>query len=157
VRRAVPLRAVSALAVIGAMIAIPLIHGAAFAGVYRLTGQSIPAEVGFDALDWRMWSYPLGIVLVAPVAEEIFFRGWLYAGLEARLKGTFWTIVLTALFWAMVHTGQGFAKATALVPVGLALGFLRHKSGSLWPPIAGHMAANAAGLAYMVWLAGGIG
>ncbi|MCB1437705.1 MAG: CPBP family intramembrane metalloprotease [Rhodobiaceae bacterium] len=145
----VPARRLAALAIL-----LPVLHGAGFFVVYRLTGQQIPAEVGFDILDWRMWAYPLGIVILAPLSEEIVFRGWLFAGLMERLRSPLWTIVLTTAFWALVHTGQGFAKAAALIPVGLALGLIRHHSGSLWPSIAGHMLMNALGLAYMAWLAG---
>lgn len=131
----------------------PLIHGLGFLIVYSLAGQDIPAEIGFDPLDPRMWAYPLAIIVIAPISEEIVFRGWLFAGIAGRVRNPLWVIVLTALFWAMVHTGQGFAKAAALVPVGIAFGLMRHRYQSLWPSICGHMLTNALGLGYMTWLA----
>jgi membrane protease YdiL (CAAX protease family) len=131
----------------------PIIHGLGFAIVYSFAGQDIPAEIGFDPLDPRMWAYPLAIVVFAPLSEEIVFRGWLFAGIAGRIRNPLWVIVLTSLFWAMVHTGQGFAKAAALVPVGLAFGLMRHRTQSLWPSICGHMLTNALGLGYMTWLA----
>lgn len=155
VREGVPLGPVAPVTIGLAAVGMTALHAASFLLVYALAGRGVPAEIGFDPLDWRMMAYPLGIVLVAPVAEEIIFRGWLTAGLAARLRSAFWVTVIVALAWAAVHTGQGFAKALALVPVGLALGWLRLATGSLWPCIAGHMAANAAALAYMTRLAAG--
>lgn len=153
-RAAFAFRPAAAWMVVAAAVILPLIHTTSFVTVYQLTGRGVPAEVGFDALDWRMWAYPLGIVLVAPFAEEAMFRGWLFAGLAGRIRNVAWVVVLTALAWAAVHTGQGFAKAAALLPAALVLGWLRWKSGSLWPGVAGHVAMNAAGLAYMSLVAG---
>lgn len=153
VAAALPFARLPAVKLVGLVAVAPLIHGLGFLIVYSLARQDIPAEIGFDPLDPRMWAYPLAIIVIAPISEEIIFRGWLFAGIARRIRNPLWVIVLTALFWAMVHTGQGFAKAAALVPVGIAFGLMRYRYGSLWPSICGHMLTNALGLAYMIWLA----
>lgn len=154
-REAVPLDRAPARLMVVALLGVPALHAVSFLLVYLAAGQPLPRESGFDPLDWRMWPYPLAILLVAPFAEEIVFRGWLMAALARRLSGPLVMAATTALAWAAVHSGQGLAKALALVPVGLALAALRLASGSLWPGIAGHVAANALALAFMVWLAAG--
>jgi membrane protease YdiL (CAAX protease family) len=85
----------------------------------------------------------LGLALVvfsaaAPVSEELLFRGLAFAAL-----GRF-AIPLTAALWALAHQ-----LPVLLLPVfvaGLALGWLRARTGSVVPGIAVHAALNTAGL-----------
>ena len=150
---AVPLRRVKAGAIAGAVIVVPIVTLAAFLVAYRLASVPIPAETGFDPADWRMWAYPFGLIVAAPIAEEMFFRGWLFSGLYHRTRSAKAAVWATAILWALLHVSQGWVKVAALLPTGLLLGAMRLKTGSLWPTLAGHMAMNAAGLAYMTWLA----
>lgn len=86
--------------------------------------------------------------LLAPVAEEIYFRGVFFAWLRTRI-GVFAAAFLTSAFFAAVHTnymvGDGAATALALAQIG-TLGFicalLYQKSGSLLPAILFHMTNN---------------
>jgi hypothetical protein len=150
---AVPLRRVRAGAIVGAIVVVPMVTLTAFIVAYRLAGLTIPAEIGFDPADWRMWAYPFGLIVAAPIAEEMFFRGWLFSGLYHRTRSAKAAVWATAILWALLHVSQGWVKVAALLPAGLLLGAMRLKTGSLWPTLAGHMAANAAGLVYMSWLA----
>jgi len=152
---AVPLRRVAPWAIVGGIIVVPIVTLAALVVAYRLAGIPIPAETGFDPADWRMWAYPLGLVIAAPIAEEIAFRGWLFSGIHRRTGSAQAAVWTTAVLWALLHVSQGWVKAAALLPTGLLLGAMRLKTGSLRPTLAGHMAMNAAGLVYMTWLAGG--
>ena len=81
----------------------------------------------------------LGAV-VAPLAEEVFFRGFLFAGL--RRDHPFWLAAMgSALIFAVGHMVPG-----AILPLGV-LGFLfawlRERTGSIWPSIVMHAANNA--------------
>ncbi len=86
--------------------------------------------------------------LLAPIAEEIYFRGVLFAWLRTKI-GVFAAAFLTSAFFAAVHTnymvGDGAATALALAQIG-TLGFicamLYQKSGSLLPAIFFHMTNN---------------
>lgn len=149
---AVPLRRVAPWAIIGGIITVPVVTLTALITAYALAGIPIPAETGFDIGDARMWLYPLGLVIAAPIAEEVAFRGWLFAGVHQRTRSANWTVWMTAVLWALLHLSQGWVKVVALVPTGVLLGLMRLKTGSLWPTLAGHMAMNAAGLVYMTWL-----
>jgi membrane protease YdiL (CAAX protease family) len=81
----------------------------------------------------------LGAV-VAPIAEETFFRGFLFAGL--RRYYPFWiAAAVSALIFAAGHMVPG-----AIVPLyvlGFLFAWLRERTGSLWPSIAMHMLSNA--------------
>lgn len=76
-----------------------------------------------------------------PVAEEIFFRGFVYSALKKKI-GVFWSIFSTAAVFAVLH-----AHLVGLVPIfvlGVLLAYLFEKTGSLVAPIAVHIAHNLA-------------
>ncbi|MGD8624266.1 MAG: CPBP family intramembrane metalloprotease [Anaerolineae bacterium] len=99
------------------------------------------------------WFLLVGAILVAPVVEEIFFRGFVYAGLRARY-GWKRAAVVSALLFAAIHL-----QPTAALPIfvlGLIFAFLYEWSSSIWPAIVMHFASNALaiGAAYLVIQAG---
>ena len=79
-------------------------------------------------------------VVVAPVTEELFFRGLLLPGLERRY-GAGLAIGLSSLLFALLHFGWA-AGAVAGVG-GVLLGALRLRTGSIWPSVALHASINA--------------
>ena len=141
--------------IVSAASVLPIMLIAAFAAAYGLFGIEIPPEVGLNLNALWPWAYVVGLVVAAPLGEEIAFRGYLQGGVTAVTGRPFTAVVMSTIAWALIHVGQGIPKALALIPVGLALGYLRARSNSLWPGLIGHMAMNAAGLVYMVWLARG--
>ncbi|MBI3286764.1 MAG: CPBP family intramembrane metalloprotease [Chloroflexi bacterium] len=87
--------------------------------------------------------------MLAPLAEEIYFRGFLFAGLRGYI-GPAPAIVLSSAIFALFHL-----SLTLSVPIfilGCFLAWLYHFSGSLWPSIALHVLRNAAaiGCAYLL-------
>ncbi len=94
------------------------------------------------------WALLLGAV-VAPVAEEVFFRGFLYAGLRGRW-GLGWGLAVSALIFGLAHLMPGVLVPIALL--GVVLAWLYEVTGSLWPSILLHMAINGLALvaAYVV-------
>jgi membrane protease YdiL (CAAX protease family) len=80
-------------------------------------------------------------VIVAPVTEEIVFRGYLYP-VAKRFAGTWPAAVFSALVFAVIHQ-----HALALLPLavlGLLLVLVYEWTGSIWVPIATHLLFNAA-------------
>lgn len=84
----------------------------------------------------------LGLFLaavVAPIAEETFFRGFLFAAL--RRDYPFWAAAAcSALIFAAGHMVPG--AIFPLYVLGFLLAWLRERTGSLWPSIAMHMLNN---------------
>ena len=80
-------------------------------------------------------------VVAAPVTEELFFRGWLYTGLRPRL-GAAATIAVTAVLFALAHWEKTHLYALAVLPVGLALGVIRERTGSIRATMAFHAGYN---------------
>lgn len=88
-------------------------------------------------------------VTIVPVAEEIFFRGYLFPGL-ARAMPVWAAVVISALVFGAAHADA--ASFAPLVVIGAALALLRWRTGSLWPGILFHAAINASVLVYVIGL-----
>lgn len=92
------------------------------------------------------------VVCVAPFVEELVFRGVLLSGLATRMRVR-WAIAGSALVFGTAHLGDfGFAwyPIPQLVLLGLVLGWLRVRSGSLWPSITLHATNNL--IAVIGWI-----
>lgn len=95
-------------------------------------------------------------VVVAPVAEEVLFRGVLYTGLRDRW-GRGAATVVSAVIFALFH-GEPFV----FVPIaflGVLLALLAEKTRSVWPGVIAHSLFNATAVVVLlvVQLTGGKG
>jgi len=88
-------------------------------------------------------------VIVAPIAEEILFRGIALPVLCRRL-GPWAAVGATALVFAAVHLDLAAAAPLFVLGVGFGLAYLY--SSSLTVPIAMHMLVNSVSLATAGWL-----
>ena len=77
--------------------------------------------------------------IVAPIAEEVLFRGVIYNTLNRKISVR-WTIIIQAIFFGIFHGNlvQGL-YATLL---GLIFGYVTYKTKSLWPAITMHIVNN---------------
>jgi sodium transport system permease protein len=87
----------------------------------------------------------------APVFEELLFRGLLHSTLRARL-GQGVALILTALIFALMHdTGQTLHDPRSFpLPIfylGIVLGLIRERTGSVVPGMAVHALNNFIALA----------
>ena len=113
-------------------------------GITLLLGRPIVPETvsetyktaGFLPLLW------LACVLVAPLWEEMFFRGFVYKGIEASRLGAIGAIVVTALFWSALHVQYDLYGISSIFAAGILLGVVRLKTGSIYPCIAMHLMQN---------------
>lgn len=89
------------------------------------------------------WPLLLGGALVAPVVEEIFFRGFVFAGLRPRY-GWRGAAALSSGLFSVIHF-----TPTAILPIfilGYLFAYLYQRSRSLWPAILMHASTNALAL-----------
>jgi len=78
-------------------------------------------------------------VLLAPLCEEIAFRGYLLRTLGLRRRPAA-AIALAAVLFAARHLDP--VRFPALVALGALFGFIAWRSGSVWPAVAAHAANN---------------
>lgn len=91
----------------------------------------------------------LMIVVLAPLVEELLFRGFIYARLRARLRAGSAVAVTTVVF-ALAHwDGLGLYPAAVLAP-GLVLTLIRERTGSTKAAALGHGLYNLAGWALLL-------
>jgi hypothetical protein len=86
------------------------------------------------------------VIIMAPLIEEFLFRGTLQTYLKRHL-GPRSSIMLTALTFALFHfaTSQGLGNLSLILSLfilGIYLGFLYERQGSLFAPIGLHMTFN---------------
>jgi membrane protease YdiL (CAAX protease family) len=71
------------------------------------------------------------IIIVAPIFEEIFFRGFLFQGIRYSRLGPIGAIGMTSFFWAIIHLQYDVYGITTLFALGLLFGIARLKTGSI--------------------------
>lgn len=73
----------------------------------------------------------IGAVIVAPAGEEVLFRGFLFRG-WARSERTTWpAIVAISIVWAALHVQYDWTGLLQIFVIGLFLGWMRARSGSM--------------------------
>lgn len=80
--------------------------------------------------------------LVAPIAEETFFRGFMLGGLRQRF-GAMGALLISSTFFALLH--QPITIFPVIFVLGLMLGLLWLQTGSIWPGIFMHATFNMIG------------
>jgi membrane protease YdiL (CAAX protease family) len=128
---------------------------AVYASLFKLHGtDKLPSELGVAHSTAALIAASVFVCVIAPVAEEFFFRGFIFGALRrlpvsvaGRDLGPWVAAVLTGILFGLAHLGS--AGVQYLVPLGF-LGFvlciLRWRTGSLYPCMALHSANNALAL-----------
>ena len=138
---------------------------ALYATLIRLHGtEKLPSELGVGKSTAALVGAAVFVCVIAPIAEETFFRGFFFGALRrwritlaGRDVGTLLAAVVTAIVFGLAHVGS--APAEYLVPLGF-LGFtlclVRWRTRSLYPCIALHSVNNslALGINELHWQAG---
>ena len=84
------------------------------------------------------------VVVLAPLAEELLFRGWVYTALRYHY-GFAVALVTTAAIFALAHWEHTHLYALSVLPVGFLLGTIRERSGSTQASALFHAAFNFMG------------
>ncbi|HEX3241193.1 MAG TPA: type II CAAX endopeptidase family protein [Solirubrobacterales bacterium] len=85
------------------------------------------------------------IVVAAPLAEEVCFRGYLFGGLREKLPA--WGAALIAgVIFGGLHALTGISAVPPLMAFGVILCLLYEKTGSIWPGIILHVLNNSVAL-----------
>jgi membrane protease YdiL (CAAX protease family) len=89
------------------------------------------------------------LAVLAPLVEELVFRGLLYGWLAGRWGKTVGWIV-SSLAFAAAHTEP--AHIILVLPLGLLFGWLRQRTDSLLPSLVAHIANNSLALIAAAYL-----
>jgi hypothetical protein len=129
------------LIVFGIIVVLLIIAGLATSGLSqsKFTDQMVQAYQNstVPALFW------IAVVVFAPVFEEIFFRGFLFAGFLNSRVGATGAILLTAVLWALLHATQyGIWELLVILGLGVAFGIVRWRTKPLYASLGMHSLWN---------------
>jgi uncharacterized protein len=128
---------------------------AIWASIFKLHGtDKLPSELGVNRSTVALVAAALFVCVIAPIAEEFFFRGFIFGALRkwriavaGRNIGTWVAAIATGILFGLAHTGS--ASPEYLVPLGF-LGFVlclvRWRTRSLYPCMALHSINNSLAL-----------
>jgi membrane protease YdiL (CAAX protease family) len=86
-------------------------------------------------------------VILAPIAEELLFRGWLYRELEIY-KDKVVAIAITSGLFTLIHIQYSAIEMLLVLIIGISLGLLRSYYNNLLYPIILHFINNLASAIY---------
>ena len=124
--------------------------GAVISGLLGYTIPLPPEALNLTLMD--KLAMAVGTVVLAPLLEELLFRGVLLSAYERR--GPLRAIVASSLLFVIIH--QELAQTFAIVPVSLALGYVSWRTGSIIPAILVHFGNNAQAMIISFLEAGGV-
>lgn len=87
----------------------------------------------------------IALIVMAPVSEELFWRGFLFKGLKYSRLGGAGAIVLTALGWSLLHVQYDAYNVIVIFILGIILGIARLKTHSTCLTILLHCLCNLVG------------
>lgn len=130
---------------VGLLFAAALLLAAIFSlfNVDPATQQVVEGAEGAERLAEKV-VITLFIAVLAPIAEELLFRGLLFDALLARTSITR-TVWISGIVFGLVHLVDpaSFALVPALIGLGVILGYVRKRTGSLSQPILMHIGFNS--------------
>jgi membrane protease YdiL (CAAX protease family) len=113
----------------------------------KLVGQPDQQELTRDLRDEESLAALIGygvlLAFVAPLAEELFFRGFVFGVLREKI-GAAWGALATGVVFGLVHVaGSPVETVGVLIILGVLLCVVYQQTGSLLPCIALHAINNA--------------
>jgi membrane protease YdiL (CAAX protease family) len=150
------------LAIAGVLLAAPLYIGVAtlasiahewFAGAPR-PREAHDTLVRLTAGPLTPWSWALIAcsVLLAPIVEEVIYRGFLQSAILSATGRAWAAVLITSGLFMLVHWSAVPPVALpGLLVVGLVLGIAFERTGSLGVPIVMHILFNGANVALALW------
>ena len=107
---------------------------------FRLDLQPVVSSIKDISSAWQLCVYIVLFVIIAPVIEEIFFRGIIYRGCKSSM-GVWPAAFLSAFLFSAIHTS--FLGFLPIFGLGIAFAYIYEKAGSLCAPIFFHALYNA--------------
>ncbi len=115
--------------------------------------EDITRELGFDEGGFAAVAVGFLVIAMAPLSEELFFRGFMFKGLRRGMPLVL-AAALSSAVWGLFHyTGpDSWAVCLQLTVFGCFLAWLYERTGSIWPPIGVHLFNNT--LAFILLTSG---
>ncbi len=115
-------------------------------GLLYALGIAPESNIPENIYDYAIPVVMLGLltIIVAPFAEEVFFRGFIFQGIAKRW-GMWAGIGFSALIFGLLHAGgpDTWLLLPAIAAIGAIFAWSVAKSGSIYPAIFAHVVFNS--------------
>jgi membrane protease YdiL (CAAX protease family) len=119
----------------------------AYALIFKPPEEELPKELGAEQGVGFAIATAILLIVIAPVAEELFFRGFLYQAFR-NSYGVGQGAILSGLVFGVIHFE--FFKLVQLAILGVLLALLFERTQSLWPSIMLHAINNTLAFIYLM-------
>jgi len=93
-----------------------------------------------------LWFILFTVAIVPAVFEELCFRGFVFSAIQERISGA-WTVVASAVLFGCFHEVLAPGRLLSTTALGLVLGCVRLRTGSILPTMLLHAVHNGVVLA----------
>ena len=109
--------------------------------------QALPFSQSMLGTQWQYIAAFMTIAVLAPVAEELLFRGYLYGKLR-RTAPVWMAVLITSLTFGVAHLWGGsgslqWAVAADTFVLSIVMSLAREYTGAIWVPVLMHIAKNS--------------
>jgi len=114
--------------------------------LYRLAGLELFTDGrwlldGLRSPYW--WGVAIAAVILAPLWEELTFRGFLLSALAKTALGFWPAAVLSSLLWTLLHWGYSWPGLVSVFLAGIGLSWIMKRTGSMRAVVVAHAVINA--------------
>lgn len=114
--------------------------------LYRLAGLDLFTDgrwllEGLRSELW--WGVVIAAVVLAPLWEEVTFRGFLLSALAKTRLGFWPAAALSAALWTALHAGYSWPGLVSVFLAGMGLSWIMKRTGSMRAVVVAHAVINA--------------
>ncbi|PQJ53313.1 CPBP family intramembrane glutamic endopeptidase [Psychrosphaera saromensis] len=92
--------------------------------------------------NWDLILLVIAVCIIAPIVEEVIFRGVIFSRLQNSRVGSPDAIVYTSIFFCILHVHYELIIMRYTLLIGVMLGFISLKTSNIWYCIILHMMVN---------------
>jgi membrane protease YdiL (CAAX protease family) len=119
-----------------------------------LLGRPVVPEFWINAYDTAqvLPLFFLALLVAAPLNEEIFFRGFMLAGIRNSVLGAVGAVLIPALVWTSIHLQYDYYELSTIFAAGILLGIARLRTNSIFTSMAIHALINLWACVQLLWV-----
>lgn len=119
-----------------------------------LLGRPLVPEFWIKAYDTAqvLPLFFLALLVAAPLNEEIFFRGFMLAGIRNSVLGAVGAVLIPTAVWTSIHLQYDYYELSTIFAAGILLGIARLRTNSIYTSVAIHALINVWACVQLLWV-----
>jgi membrane protease YdiL (CAAX protease family) len=116
---------------------------------FGIESEGMKQVIDITREDGNLMASLTAIAILAPLAEELVFRGLIYGWIENRWSAS-WAAIVSSILFALAHYEPSHIVLVA--PLAALFGWLRYRTDSILPSLAAHLVNNGFAVLAAVYL-----